>query len=195
MGLCISALITGMISAFFKNDKDCNQKHIRAKSSCPLVDSVSESAAAIIGVCAWVVFFSSLLSVINSMEINQSAKMWLCMFTEVTNGCAFSIKNFPLSITVFLLGWSGLSVHAQLMPYILTCGLKYKHFAVARLFNGALSMGISSVLFRIIPCEISVFSNAGEILPRAVSISVPATVGLLFLSALIILDLAPKRKV
>ena len=195
VSLCVSSFVTGIISRFFKDGKELTANCNKMQEASPLVSSVSESVTAIIGVCAWIVVFSALLGVINASSLNESAKQWLNMLAEVTGGCQISAKKFPLPVTALLLGWSGFSVHAQIMPYVSVARLKYKHFAVSRLFNGTLSMGISYLLFKAFPCQVSVFSNAGEILPQTVSVSVPATVGLLFLSALVILDLAPKRKV
>ena len=195
VSLCLSSLVTGIISRVFNNGEKSPHFSAFFDTSSPLVTSVKESINAIIGVCGWIVVFSALLGAVNSFPFDETMKQWLNMVAEVTGGCGISVRIFPLPVTVLILGWSGICVHLQLMTYISACKLKYKHFAVARIFNGVVSMAISFVLFRIFPCETSVFSNAGEILPRAVSVSVPATAGLLFLSALVILDLAPKRKV
>ena len=193
--LCLSSLITGIISRVFSNGEEVGRISPPCASPSPLISSVKESVSAIMGVCGWIVIFSAVLGVVNSFALDETMKQWLNMTAEVTGGCRICTQNFPLPVTALILGWSGACVHLQLMPCISLCGLKYKHFAVARIFNGVVSMVISFVLFRIFPCETSVFSNAGEIVPGTVSVSVPATAGLLFLSALIILDLAPKRKV
>ncbi len=195
VSLFISSLITGIISRIFKHGEEPRCFSTSFNTESPLILSVKKSISAIIGVCGWIVIFSALLGVVNSFSLDETVKQWLNMLAEVTGGCRISAENFPLPITVLILGWSGVCVHLQLMTCISACKLKYKHFAVARIFNGVVGMGISWLLFRIFPCETAVFSNAGEILPRTVSISVPATAGLLFLSALVILDLAPKRKV
>ncbi len=192
--VCVSSLITGVISRIFKDNKDNRCYPTHSDTSAPLVLSVKESIDAIIGVCGWIVIFSAFSGVVNALPFDETMKKWLNMTAEVTGGCGISAKSFPLPVTALILGWSGICVHLQLMSCISVCGLKYRHFAVARIFNGVVSMAVSFVLFRIFPCEVSAFSNAGEILPRTVSVSVPATAGLLFLFALIILDLAPKRK-
>ena len=195
VSVCFSALITGVISRVFKDDDKVADCSINSGISSPLILSVKESINAIISVCGWIVIFSSLMGVVNSFQFDEMLKQWLNMAAEVTSGCAISVKSFPLPVTALILGWSGICVHLQLMSYISACKLKYKHFAVARIFNGVVSMAVSFILFRAFPCETSVFSNAGEIMPQSVSVSVPATAGMLFLFALIILDLAPKRKV
>lgn len=194
VSLCLASFFTGVISKIF-NDKEEYVSNTEKKSSAsPLVDSVSESISAIISICGWIVVFSAFLYIINESSLPEKVIQWLNMLAEVTGGCRISASNFPLPLTAFVLGWSGLSVHAQIMTYLISVGLKYKYFAVARVFNASLSMGISYLLFKLFPCQISVFSNVGEIMPKTVSVSVPATVGMLFLSALVILDLAPKRK-
>ncbi len=194
-GVCLASLISGVLSRIFSVEEAVHTATDGVRDSSPLISAVSESINAIISVCAWIVVFSAFLGVVNSLPMEEELKQWINMLAEVTKGCILSAEKFPLSVTALILGWSGLSVHAQLLPYIKTVGLKYRYFAVARIFNGVLSSGITWVLFRIFPCEITVFSNVSDIMPRSVSISVPATIGLLFLSALVILDLAPKRKV
>ena len=193
--VCFSSLITGIISRFFKDGNEIRHYSTHFDTKSPLILSVKESINAILGVCGWIVIFSALSGVVNSFFFDEMMKQFFNMAAEVTVGCGISAKSFPLPVTALVLGWSGVCVHLQLMTYISACRLKYRHFAVARIFNGVVSMAVSFVLFRIFPCETSVFSNAGEILPQTVSVSVPATAGLLFLFALIILDLAPKRKV
>lgn len=195
VSICMASLVTGIISRRFKIEEEDQSVNSTMISEFPLIDSVYESVKAIIGVCGWIVITSALIGIINSFPIEENLKEWINILTEVTIGCRLSAEQFPLPLTALVLGWSGISVHAQLLPYIRCVGLKYRHFAVGRIFNGVFSMGISFILFRVFPCEISVFSNVGEIVPRSVSVSAPATAGLLFLSALIILDLAPKRKV
>ncbi len=190
-----ASFLTGLISKLFENSSEQIEMHNQSYKKSSLSDSASKSVSAVLNICGWVIFFSSLMSIINGLPLPSNSRSLFSMLIEVTLGCGECAKNFPLYLISFVLGWSGLAVHCQLMPYISSSGLKYMHFLVGRVFNATVSMGIAYVLFKIFPCEVSVFSNAGEIVPHAVSVSVPATAGMLFLSALVILDLAPKRKV
>ncbi|MBQ8227530.1 MAG: hypothetical protein IJZ88_00805 [Clostridia bacterium] len=195
IGLCAASFLTGVVSRFFKDKSDVKADFEINRDSSPLVNAVSESIAAILSICGWIVMLSVLLNMINVSSLPINLKHWVTMLAEVTGGCRVAVDSFPLPFVAFVLGWAGVAVHGQVFAYISSVGLKYRYFAVSRVFNATLSMGISYILFKLFPCQVAVFSNAGEILPRGVSVSVPATIGMLFLSALVILDLAPKRKV
>ena len=117
------------------------------------------------------------------------------MALEVTKGCKTTSESFPACITAFVLGWSGLAVHAQIMPFVNSVGLKYRYFAAARAVGAAVSCAVSYGLIKLYPCETQVFSNAGETVPQLFSVSAPACAAMLLLFALIILDLAPTKKV
>lgn len=192
----MSSFVMGILTRIFAEKADAEiKRRSEHERNDILTQSITESAFALITMCAWIMLFSAIINFVDLSSLQKGTKQWLNMVMEVTNGCSISVKNFPLPITALVLGWSGLSVHSQVLPYMSVIGLKYKYFAVARILSGALSMGISSALFSVFPCQVSAFSNITEITPHAVSISVPATMGMLFLSALVILDLAPKRKV
>lgn len=194
VSLCVASLTAGIVSRLFKSKEGEELLSPLSKDPYPLIDAVNESVESILRMCAWIVIFSAFLGVVDTLPVEEGGKEWLTMVAEVTKGCSTCVKKYPLPFMAFVLGWSGFSVHAQLMPYIAVSGLKYKHFAVARVFNATVSLGVAGILFKLFPCKVSVFSNLGEFVPHVVSISAPATVGLLFLSALVILDLAPKRK-
>ena len=73
--------------------------------------------------------------------------------------------------------------------------LKYRYFAAARAVGAAVACAASYGLFKLYPCETQAFSNAGETVPQLFSVSAPACAAMLLLFALIILDLAPTKKV
>lgn len=193
--LCASSFVSGIASRVFKKDEEITVKYKKVTSYGILYESVNDSIKSMISICAWIVIFGAIQFIINDISLPQNAKLWLAMVSEVTNGCRIAASEFPLPITAFILGWSGFSVHAQIMQYVSSVGLRYKYFFVARMINAAMSFGVSSVLFKLFPCEVSVFSNVSEIIPQAVSVSVPAAIAMIFLFALVILDLAPGRKV
>ena len=194
--LCMSvtSFIIGIMSRLFKKD-DCIPESVTEKSGNSLLQSVDDSVKSIISMCGWIVVFSALQFVIKDLFIPESLKPWVPVVFEVTDGCRTAAKSLPLPMVAFVLGWSGLTVHGQLMEYISFIGLKYIYFFVSRLINGALGLGVFSAVLKLFPDVVSVFSNIGKVVPVSVSVSIPAAVGMMFLFALVILDLAPKEKV
>lgn len=86
-------------------------------------------------------FFGLLLALIG-FDQNLASGLATGLF-EVTLG----VKNVAesssplkeqLAITTFLLGWAGLSVHAQVISIISKTGLSYKRFFLGRLFQASL---------------------------------------------------------
>ncbi len=196
VSLCVSSFVTGIVSRIFKKEEpELTNRSSPTPKQGVLYESVNDSVKSIISICGWIVVFCAIQFIVNASPISEHTKQWLNIVCEVTSGCDISTKSFPLSVTAFVLGWAGLSVHAQIMQYIETVGLKYKYFVVSRVINGSLSFAFSYILFKLFPCEVSAFSNLGEIIPQAVSVSVPAAIAMMFLFVLVILDLAPGKKV
>ncbi len=194
ISLCLASVVTGVATKIFNSEDPDNKVYETNNNLSSLTASVSEGVTAVLGVCGWIIVFGALLGVLNNLPLSENSRCLMNMIAEVTVGSKASASSFPLPVTAFVLGFSGLAVHGQLLTHIACVGLKYRYFLVSRLFTATVSMGIAWLLFKIFPCQVSVFSNAGEIIPQGVSVSASATAGMLFLSALIILDLAPKRK-
>ena len=144
--------------------------------------------------CAWVLLFSCVNSLTDIIPLPESVRSWAKLITEVTGGCITASDSFPVSIQALVMGWSGLSVHCQLLPYIKTAGLKYSHFMLSRVIHGAVSATVADVLFRIFPCETSVFSTSSEVLPQMYSVSVPAAIFMMLLGAMLITELSQLGK-
>jgi len=71
---------------------------------------------------------------------------------EVTLGLA-QIASSPLSenlriaFVLFLLGWGGLSVHAQVAAFLAEAGVSFRAFPLYRLLHGALSGALSLLVW------------------------------------------------
>lgn len=190
-----SSLIMGICSRFFSDKETTSPKGVESKEQSPLTASVNAGVESIIKICGWIICFCALIETVKTMPIPYEIKLWMMLPGEVTLGCRIASAELPLSVCAFLLSWGGFAVHAQISESIALSALKYRYFFVASLLRGALSLSISTALFKLFPCEMQVFSNMGEIIPESVCVSLPAAGALVLLTALIILDLAPKEKV
>ncbi len=194
-GISLASFVMGLMSRIFAKDEKVSVTNFKRTDENILVSSVNDSLRSMAGICGWILIFTSVRGILMSFPINEDIKIWLNMLGEVTSGCKVSVKSYPLSVTAFVLGFAGVCIHLQIMKFISLTGLRYLHFFVCRVLHGGLAFAISFVLFKIFPCDVEVFSNMGEIVPKAVSVSVPASLAVIFLFAIVILDLAPKAKV
>lgn len=193
--LLISSFCAGVILRFFDKDKNavCTTD-AEAMQDNAFVSSVNDAVKTIFSVCGWVVVFSAIIRVLCDLLTNEEIKLWLNMLCEVTSGCSAAAQKFPIPITAFVLSWSGLAVHAQIMPFLDEVGLKYSLFSSFRALCAGFTAAVCALLLKIFPCDSSVFSNVSQAIPVAFSVSAPAAAAMLITCALVILDLAPNKK-
>lgn len=192
ISLTVTSVCAGFVSGLF-SEKACtksSQKNILFKPNV-LTESVSQAVQTMFGICAWVMLFSGLNALLARLPVSDNTKTWISMLTEVTGGCFGATKHFPVCILALTLGWSGLAVHCQILPFLQALGMKMRFFWAARLLIGGAACAVSYILFRLFPCDISVFSNASQIISKPVSVSVPVSAAMLLLSALMLLDIKP----
>lgn len=196
ISLCISSLIAGFFTRFLP-DKRGETRKIAPKSepfSVVAVKSVSSSAAAMLTACAFVIFFSGLVSVISSRVQNESLRVLISCFLEVTNGCAGAAGKISIPALAAVCAFGGVCVHLQVFALTENIGMKYGVFFLFRLLHAALAFALCSAVLHFFPIEAQVFLSFSK---NAVlwSFSAPASVSLLFLSALLILDLDNKAEI
>lgn len=194
-----TALILAFISRFaVKKNADCKKIQTTPKinSSC-LVESVSSATNSILGICAWILLFSSLGEILLHLTKISSFFNLFILMSEVTQGCAFAAENLPIFMITPVLCWSGLAVHMQLLPYLKKINMPLNEFWLARATSAVVSIPISWTLFKLFPCNVTVFSTFSKITLVPYSISVPASIAMLLLGVFSIADinLATKEKI
>lgn len=119
-----------------------------------LTGAVTSSAAAMLNVCAYVIFFSALIGALGSMLSHLGAGEELCALLyavfEMSSGvsAASRLTNTArgLVLTAFSLGWSGISVHCQVASMCDGRGLDLKPYFAAKALQGMLC-GIAVTAF------------------------------------------------
>ena len=122
-------------------------------------NSVTSSAAAIFSVCAYVVFFSALGGTVNiALEHFHLPVMFKAMIFGVLelSGGVSAAAALPTTFTSALLcafaaGWSGISVHCQLLSVCDGHGLRLRPYLLAKLAQGFLCILLFSLLLRLFP--------------------------------------------
>ncbi len=109
--------------------------------------AVSESAMSMLNVCALVLFFSSFVgavgAVAESFGASELIKTLIYGFFEMTGGCSAAAKLMPvetgLVLTSLICGWSGLSVHFQVISISFVNNISFLPYFISKLFQGIIS--------------------------------------------------------
>lgn len=194
----LTSLFLAFISRFAVKKKELPDIRTvqKIKPDC-LVESVSSATSSMLGICAWILLFSSFGKLLVRLTEINSFFYLLLMMSEVTTGCAFATKTLPTYLISPVLCWAGISVHMQLLPYLKQIGMPLNEFWLARVTSTITSVPISWALFKFFPCETEVFSTFTKITASPFSVSVPASIIMLLLGVFSIADinLATKEKI
>jgi len=144
-----------------------------------LTSAVSESAAGIVNICAFVIFFAVIIRLllisgalpaaaralaVPLSPLGLSAEMLerlLSGLIEITSGvygltAIAAGTGFKLTAAAFMLGWAGLSVHCQVLAFIGQSGLRTGPYIVGKLLHGGISSVIVWTITRLLPFDAQV---------------------------------------
>lgn len=191
---CISLLPLGMLSKLISGSEPPLTRPPLPQIALPgaIVRSVTACAEAMLSICAFVSLFSGLAAVTSGFITNERILTALMLLAEVTSGCLASAGKLPLPILCAECAFGGLCVHMQVFALSGEADPPKKFFFMFRALHAALSAAVCAVLLRFFPVAQQTFAVYGE--PHAWSHSAPASVSLLFLCALLILDLDTSKK-
>ena len=122
-------------------------------------EAVSSSLFGILAVCAYVVFFSALTGtlelVLGTLSIPQAAAAGLSCIFEMSGGIAqaSALGNAHVGayLCAFAAGWSGLSVHCQMLSVCDGKHLSLRPYLISKLFQGALCALLFGILLALFP--------------------------------------------
>lgn len=194
--ICISSFICGIIAKFLpctaaKKSKENNNA---APFSAAVVNSVSSGTFSLLTACAFVCLFSGVVSVIEAHVSDEKIRLAGICLLEITNGCIYASKELSLPVLSAICAFGGICVHLQIFAVADNFGIRPALFYLFRILHSVLAFFICGFIIRLFPSEIQTMVN---ITPEAQlwSFSAPASISMLFLSALLILDLDNKQKI
>ena len=210
VSMLVSGLALGALTRFLPMQEEDEGKTAQAASLPPLQEggrkrfdyvlltAVTQATGSILSVCAWIVLFSSLCSLLRLLPHGLwPAIPTLHVVLEVSSGTVAVVRaGMPLPVLCAALGWGGLAVHCQMLGDIRKTGLPLRLFWVSRLLHGALGAAVCAALVRWFPVEMPTAAlwGAGRMV-RLWAVSAPAAAAVLFFCAFLILDLDLNRKV
>lgn len=157
----LSTLVLGLINNIFFSSKvdkyifASHKEYVPKNLSRIIVDAIGHSAYAMIIICACVVFFSVLIAVLslylNELSLPQELKNILLGSLEITNGIsniAFieSISARAISCA-FLVGWSGLCVHSQVISLTEETEISFKKYFIFKGLQGVICTFLALIVF------------------------------------------------
>lgn len=155
--------------------------HKVVKLSRAFVSSVSSSFQSILGICAFVIFFTVAIRMLHISGIlpmlaslltpfgltENAAQRILTGLIEITSGL-WSLQGAEaklagtLSMAAFMLGWAGVSVHCQVLSFIGESGLSSWTYVLGKIMHGSLSAVYTYVILRFFDFELPASNYLAE---------------------------------
>ena len=181
-----AAILIALAVRFFleKESDTMPETTSRQNAADCFVAAVSDAADALLHICAYVIFFSTVLAYVQGLATVFPLAENLCYVLEVT--CAVGMtRNLPL--IAFLLGFGGLSVWCQVFSVGKAIAIRPFFFALARLAHGLLSALLATLLLKIFNLSLPAAATTGTSFSffcngPALSLSMAAMTVLLLLS-------------
>lgn len=184
MIVLISALATGILQrlAFGSKRKRGEPTLSEIKYHTPkkrndigiptLTASVCDSALGMLKVCAFVLFFNALVGALSAtadaLSLPQSVRAFVFGFFELTGGISAAAELAPNTaalLAALFAGWSGLSVHLQIISLCPDGGISFKPYLAAKLFQGLLCAALMQGYISLASPKLT--ASAGDILAYA----------------------------
>lgn len=169
------SLLTGFLYRVLRTKKEepPHAVDFPLSSSAPLkganlfTSAVRSATGSILLVCAYVVFFSTLVGTLNlvlgSFHLPQALQAAVFCLFELSGGVnqAATLSNTAVGalLCAFATGWSGLSVHCQILSICDGKGLSFRAYFLAKLFQGILCALLFGILIGVFPTLLSNAKN------------------------------------
>ena len=147
-----------------------------------------QAVVMIIALVGVLVFGTAHAGGINAVMQEKTAAA-ICGLLEVTVGTAGCTRRQIVKVA-FLLGFSGVSVHFQVMAAARHINLKLHRLVLGRILHGALSAGITAAAERLFPRTVAASVNPPS---AAASGSPAASAALIFLCVVLLFSIGDKR--
>lgn len=167
---CVASLLTGLIFRFYGTaaEKQAPTSHTKPITTTTIpaafTGAVVRSFSSTLNICAFVIFFSAILQLMASYGVftaladllslvgisAQFAPQLVAGFLELTSGVSslggITKSVGSISMAAFMLGWAGLSVHCQVLCFLIDGGISPRTYLVGKLMHGTIAAALTYVL-------------------------------------------------
>lgn len=151
------------------------------------VSSVSDACTAVIGICSFVIFFSTVIGITEELFQRTQLTDILLSLLEISNGTVLMKGN--IFILSFLVSFSGFCVHMQVLSVCKSFKVNYLYFLLQRIVVGLMSTGITFVLLKIFRITVPAVSLNSDLADNISVISLPLSAALIFMSITLLISL------
>ena len=171
-----ASLLVGILFRFYGQDgKRPAIRHAKPIETITLpaafTSAVTRSLQNTLNICAFVVFFSVVLQLLTTYGALAALANLLAAFgfepewarrlvaglLELSSGVSSLSGGGGFvglaSMAAFMLGWAGLSVHCQVLSFLVDSGLSAKTYLAGKLCHGFIAAGLTWLLARLVPME------------------------------------------
>ena len=144
--LWVSAMTSACLVGLFSKRKRSSAKELSPFRLPPLdipafTSAIASATTAMLSICAYILFFGTLVGtlshVLAELSVPKEISALLYGLFELTSGteAAASLSNrlFSVLLCALTVGWSGLSIHCQLITLCDGRGLSYRFYFLARI--------------------------------------------------------------
>lgn len=151
----LSAIVTGILGNLLRKKGSASDMRFPNSSQPPsperervsviLAGAIQTSALSMLKICAFVVFFSTVLAafsaILSCISLSPTALSLFLGLWEMTGGTrsAAALPRYAREISAALIGWSGFSVHLQVIGLCDGVSLSFRPYFLARLLQGILN--------------------------------------------------------
>ena len=163
----LSAVIVGVFERIFfgkiedgSSKSGCGAVAFERKGAVEVFTSaIQSSAISMMTVCAYVVFFLSFVGCIGSLleeiGVSRIVTAMIFGFFEISSGMGAAVEvGSPLAAILLCAlgaGWSGLSVHLQIITICSGRGVSFKPFFIAKAAQGLICAALMWIALKIFP--------------------------------------------
>lgn len=143
-------------------------------------NAVSSATGSILIVCSYVVFFSSIMGCLGHcldiLQFPAGASALLYGFIELSGGVnassSMGYNVIGIGITAFIIGWSGFSVHFQIISICQKHNINFKGYFISKLIHGILNAFSAIIIYALFP---STFKPSGDVASIPSLSQIPST--------------------
>ncbi|MDE7172029.1 MAG: sporulation protein [Oscillospiraceae bacterium] len=182
----LASLIVGLLFRFYggSEQKRTSKSHPKPIQTVTIpaafTGAVSRSLQSTLNICAFVVFFAVVLQLLSVYGVFAAlarllslagfqpewAKRLVAGLLELSSGVS-SLRGTTqlagrVSMAAFMLGWAGLSVHCQVLSFLVDSGLSAKTYLAGKLCHGLIAAGLTWCLARLFPLSAPVADYLAE---------------------------------
>lgn len=213
----LASMLVGLLFRFYGGSE---RRHATSPRPKPIqvvtvpaafTGAVVRSLQSTLNICAFVVFFSVVLQLLSAFGAFAAlaellaligfepdwARRLVAGLLELSSGVS-SLRGGThlagrVSMAAFMLGWAGLSVHCQVLSFLVDSGLSAKTYLAGKLCHGLIAAGLTWCLTRLFPLSAPVADYLAEQAESIAALdfstalaasSLSALAGWLFLAAL-----------